>query len=133
MKWEKVKLGDYIDTLKGFAFKSAKYTMEGIPIVRASNFTKDSISYDNIKYYSKEDANEYIKYRLTPFDVLVQTVGSWQNNPASVVGKVVCVPTSFSGALLNQNIVKLSPLDNECLDNRFLFYRLKIMILNNII
>lgn len=125
MKWDKVKLGDYISTLKGFAFKSAKYTMNGIPIVRASNFTMDSISFDDIKYYSKEDAEKHNKYKLDAFDVLVQTVGSWQNNPASVVGKVISVPTSFIGALLNQNIVKLSPLDSESLDNRFLYYRLK--------
>lgn len=125
MKGKKVKLGDYIDTLKGFAFKSAKYTSNGTPIVRASNFTFESISYDDIRYYSNEDALQYNKYRLSPFDVLVQTVGSWQYNPASVVGKVVCVPTTFAGALLNQNIVKLSPMDNQSLDNRFLYYRLK--------
>lgn len=125
MSWDKVKLGNYVNTLKGFAFKSAKYTNKGVPIVRASNFTMDSISFDDIKYYPKEDEPEYKKYKLNAYDVLVQTVGSWQNNPASVVGKVIYVPSSFVGALLNQNIVKLSPSDNERLDNRFLYYRLK--------
>ncbi len=125
MNWDKVKLGNYVNTLKGFAFKSAKYTNDGVPIVRASNFTMHSISFDDIKYYSKEDALGYKKYRLNAYDVLVQTVGSWQNNPASVVGKVIYVPSSFVGALLNQNIVKLSPSDSERLDNRFLYYRLK--------
>lgn len=125
MNWETVRLGDYVNTLKGFAFKSAKYTTHGVPIVRASNFTTDAMSFDEIKYYSHETAAEYNKYRLAAFDVLVQTVGSWQNNPASVVGKVVCVPRSFCGALLNQNIVKLSSIDDELLDNRFLYYKLK--------
>lgn len=123
MSWERVRLGDVISTLKGFAFKSAHYTESGHPIVRASNFTMDSISDDDLKYYSHEDALQYEKYSLKKNDILIQTVGSWEYNPNSVVGKVVRVPGQLEGALLNQNIVKIIP--NSTIDNEFLFYRLK--------
>ena len=86
MSWQTVRLGDVISTLKGFAFKSSHYTESGHPIVRASNFTMDSISDDDLKYYSYEEALQYVKYSLKKSDVLIQTVGSWEYNPNSVVG-----------------------------------------------
>lgn len=123
MSWAKIRLGDVISTLKGFAFKRSHYVDVGYPIVRASNFTLDSISDDDLKYYSNKEAEQYKKYALQHNDILIQTVGSWEYNPNSVVGKVVCVPQKLEGALLNQNIVKIIP--NENVDNRFLYYRLK--------
>lgn len=123
MNWQTVRLGDVISTLKGFAFKSSHYTESGHPIVRASSFTMDSISDDDLKYYSYEEALQYKKYSLKKSDVLIQTVGSWEYNPNSVVGKVVRVPEQLEGALLNQNIVKIMP--NDAVDNIFLYYRMK--------
>ena len=123
MSWETVKLGDIITTLKGYAFKSGRYVEKGCPIVRASNFTMDSISTDDLKFYSYEEAKEYEKYKLYTNDILIQTVGSWEYNPNSVVGKVVHVPCDAEGALLNQNIVKIIP--KEMVDNIYLYYRLK--------
>ena len=125
MSWEAVQLGDVIQTLKGYAFKSSHYVESGVPIVRASNFTMDSISNDNLKFYTQDEAAQFKKYELTTNDVLIQTVGSWESNPASVVGKVVRVPQLLNGALLNQNIVKVFPADTNQLNLQYLFYRLK--------
>ena len=125
MSWEMVLLGDVIETLKGYAFKSGHYVESGVPIVRASNFTMDSISNDDLKFYTEDEATQFRKYELSTDDVLIQTVGSWESNPASVVGKVVRVPQMLDGALLNQNIVKVFPADKDQLDLQYLFYRLK--------
>ena len=125
MSWEAVQLGDVIQTLKGYAFKSSHYVESGVPIVRASNFTMDSISNDDLKFYTQDEAAQFKKYELTTNDVLIQTVGSWESNPASVVGKVVRVPQLLNGALLNQNIVKVFPADTNQLNLQYLFYRLK--------
>jgi type I restriction enzyme S subunit len=125
MSWEMVLLGDVIETLKGYAFKSGHYVESGVPIVRASNFTMDSISNDDLKFYTEDEAIQFRKYELSTDDVLIQTVGSWESNPASVVGKVVRVPQLLDGALLNQNIVKVFPADKDQLDLQYLFYRLK--------
>lgn len=123
MKWEKVRLGKFITPKKGFAFKSSKYVASGVPIVRVSNFTNDSISNDDLKYYPLEEKVNFGEFELCEKDVIIQTVGSWQNNPASVVGKVVRVPYYLDGALLNQNAVKLIPKNS--IDKNYLFYRLK--------
>ena len=122
-EWEKVELGSIMETLKGNAFKSSEYTSSGVPIVRVSDFTDNSISTNEIMYYTEENAKKHPNYVLKHWDILIQTVGSWQHNPASIVGKVVKVPKELDGSLLNQNIVKIIP--SSIVNNKFLYYRLK--------
>ena len=122
-EWKKVKLGDCITTKKGFAFKSALYTSRGVPVVRVSDFTLNSITDKDLVYYPVSEYDKYKDYVLAEKDILIQTVGSWQYNPNSVVGKVVRVPYYHQGSLLNQNIVKIIP--NEGVDTNFLYYRIK--------
>lgn len=123
MSWDRVTVGELVSTKKGFAFKSDLYVESGVPIVRVSNFTLDSISDEDLKYYPERERVNYSDFVLREKDIIVQTVGSWQYNPASVVGKVVHVPYYLDGALLNQNAVKLIP--NERVDRDFLYYRLR--------
>ena len=74
-------------------------------------------------YYPVSEYDKYKDYVLAEKDILIQTVGSWQYNPNSVVGKVVRVPYYHQGSLLNQNIVKIIPI--EGVDTNFLYYRIK--------
>ena len=118
-----VQLGQFITTQKGYAFKSKWYSDDGHPIVKVSDFTSDSIDIKNLVLIPQEIANDYRKYELNTDDVIVQTVGSWPSNPASVVGKAIRVPKNASGALLNQNAVKIDA--GETLDKGFLYYLLR--------
>lgn len=118
-----VTIEEHITTLKGFAFKSAWYTETGFPIVKVSDFTQDSVSPEKVAYIPIESSSDFEKYKLEKGDVLIQTVGSWEHNPNSVVGKVVRIPEVLNDSLLNQNIVKIIP--KETLDKSFLFYLLK--------
>lgn len=117
-----VRLRDYIETIKGFAFKSEMYQDYGTPIIRVSDFTQNSISDESLIFIDKSLSINYEKYNLNEKDILIQTVGSWQNNPASVVGKVVNVPYNLNSSLLNQNAVKIIP---KSINKTFLFYLLK--------
>ncbi len=121
--WQRRKLGDLIETQKGFAFKSSWYRDTGRPIVKVSDFSDDSVNTRLLTRIPEDIAREYLRYELRTGDVVVQTVGSWPNNPRSVVGKCICVPRSAHRALLNQNAVRLAPLGD--LDGRFLYYSLR--------
>lgn len=118
-------LGDYVDTLKGFAFKSSWYTSDGVgnPIIKASNFGLETIEMGGFEKLSTDEVGRFEKYKVDPDDVLIQTVGSWPNNPQSVVGKVIRCQSAVAGFLLNQNIVKLIP--REKADKKYLYYLLK--------
>ena len=118
-----VTLGDYVSTQKGFAFKSKWFVDSGREVVKVSNFTEDSIRPTNLVKISNDLAELYSRYSLSTGDVVIQTVGSWPSNPASVVGKTIRVPKSVDKALLNQNAVKIIP--SEELHGGFLYYLLR--------
>lgn len=121
--WERKRLGDLVETQKGYAFKSGWYCDAGRPIVKVSDFTDNSVDSSALVCIPVSTAADYLKYELRTGDVVVQTVGSWPTNPASVVGKCVRIPTDAAGALLNQNAVKLTP--EVRFDRAFLFYLLR--------
>ena len=121
METKEVKLGDIVKYNKGYAFKSSEYTDEGVMVVRVTDFTLDSISDVDAVYLAPDD--RYDKFILKTNDILIQTVGSWENNPNSIVGKVVRVPNQCDSAYLNQNIVRIIP--NNDFNNTYLFYALK--------
>jgi len=118
-----IQLGDYISTLKGFAFKSQWYEKDGHPIVKVSDFTENSIVTSKLVKIPFEVAEKYKKYALKTNDIVIQTVGSWPSNPASVVGKTIKVPFQAHGSLLNQNAVIIYPDEN--IVQSYLYYVLK--------
>jgi type I restriction enzyme, S subunit len=121
--WTPSRLGNLIKTQKGFAFKSSWFGLQGRPVVKVSNFTADSVSCESLVFLADDVAAEHEKYALCNGDVLIQTVGSWPNNPASVVGKVVRVPKRLKGAFLNQKAVRIIP--GPLMNETFLFYLLR--------
>ncbi|MCX7550275.1 restriction endonuclease subunit S [Xanthomarina sp. F2636L] len=130
--WEVKVLGDFVNHQKGFAFKSKWYQDHGELVVRVSDTTHNSINVESCNKISTELASKHIAYSLDTDDVIIATVGSWPPNYSSVVGKVVRVPKTAEGGLLNQNAVRLKMnIDNEqhqgllyCTlkNNRFLNY-----------
>ena len=122
-EWETSRLGDCVTHQKGFTFKSADYRPSGHPIVRVSNFTDRSIDMAECSHLDHDAVQQYEAYKLRHRDAVIATVGSWPTNPASVVGKTICVPEKAEAALLNQNAVRLRTKAD--LDQRFLFYLLK--------
>ena len=74
MNWDKCKLGSCITTLKGYAFKSSTYQRDGIPVVRVSDFTDNSISDASLVYLSPYEAEKHIRYELSKGDIIIQTV-----------------------------------------------------------
>jgi len=124
-EWPVMQLGDLIRHKKGFAFKSSDYRPSGVPVIRVSNFTEDSISSADLKFVSLEVAGKNGDVALAVNDIVVATVGSWPNNPASVVGRTVSVPLWANGSLMNQNSVILRAKSGELADQRFIYYQMK--------
>jgi type I restriction enzyme S subunit len=123
--WEVKKVEDLVTHKKGFAFKSVWFTDAGKRIVKVSDFTGNSIDISKSLFIDKERAMEFRDFELVYQDLVIATVGSWPNNPASIVGKVVKVPKSAEGSLLNQNAVILRVKNRKQIDQLFLFYRLR--------
>lgn len=111
--WEVLKLGDLISHKKGKAFKSGDYQENGIAIVRVSDLTNSSVSYNSCYFLDPNREDEFEDYKLNFNDIIITSVGSWASNPDSVVGKVVKVPYYGQDSLLNQNMVRLRANNNK--------------------
>jgi type I restriction enzyme, S subunit len=122
-EWKRVRLGEIMNHKKGFAFKSHDFQITGHPIVKVTNFTADSIDMNGCFFMDIKHVTKYKDYQIFCGDVIIATVGSWKNNPNSIVGKVVRVPKIANEALLNQNSVRLRVKEDFSQD--FIFYRLK--------
>ena len=116
-EWNNVKLGEYIDVLSGFAFKSKDFSDSGIPVIKIKNVSPPCITLDDLSYVPEDVAFQNLKYILKKGDVLIAMTGSHINQIASVVGRVgrvryddVTVLNQRVGKIINKND-KYSNLD----------------------
>jgi type I restriction enzyme, S subunit len=128
-EWKAYRLGDLIEYKKGFGFKSSLYTNTGALIVRVSDMTDSSIDITACVKIKSEEANKLKEYALQTNDIIIATVGSWADNPKSIVGKVIKVPIQANQALLNQNAVRLRAVDG--FSQAYLFYKLRDSAFSN--
>jgi type I restriction enzyme, S subunit len=122
-EWQTCTLGSLIKHKKGLAFKSKDYQDSGVPVIRVSNFSDNTVSKNDLKFVPESVAAESKDVELTPCDIVVATVGSWPNNPASVVGRAISIPSWAKGALMNQNAVILRAKSGDIHDQRFIYYQ----------
>jgi len=122
-EWKEFKLGENISYKKGFAFKSSLYQETGRLIIRVSDTTMDSVNTESCLRINEDIAKQYLDYELKKDDIVIMTVGSWPENPSSVVGKVIRIPNYAEGALLNQNAVRIK--SKGLINQHFLYYNLK--------
>jgi len=120
--WNPIKLKYILNYTKGFAFKSDTFTDSGIPIVKASNIKKSSITFPNV-FMEKSLSEEFEKVKLKTDDIVISTVGSQFYIKESAVGQLALVPKKLDGSLLNQNTV-LFRKKTEDINTEYLFYLL---------
>ena len=119
---EELTIGQLATFQKGFAFKSSDYKNRGIRVIKVSNLNQQRFDDASCAFIDESIAKEYMRYELLANDIVISTVGSWINNPDSVVGKVASIPSSVAGSLLNQNAVRLRA--NHKVLQKYLYYAL---------
>ncbi len=122
-EWKKVKLGDYIDVLSGFAYKSKDFSDSGVPVIKIKNVSPPRITLEDLSYVPEAIAYQNPRYILKKGDVLIAMTGSHINQIASVVGRVGRVRYD-NITVLNQRVGKIVNKDESlsCLD--FIYYYL---------
>ena len=123
MNYKEELLGDYINILSGFAFKTKDFVDKGIPIIKIKNISPPCVTLDDLTYVSNEVAEKQKKFILSYDDVLIAMTGSHINQWASVVGRVARVKYSDK-TLLNQRVGKITIKDNAEADINYIYYYL---------
>lgn len=78
-EWSEATLGDEIELLSGFPFKSAHYTEQkkDIRLLRGDNIVQGSLRWEDVKRWPVSDATEYDRYRLGAGDVVLAMDRPW--------------------------------------------------------
>ena len=123
MTYKMEKLGDHIDIVSGYAFKSKDFVESGVPVVKIKNVTPPSVTLKDLSYVSEELSESVPKFVLKYDDVLIALTGSHINQMASVVGRVARVKY-HDKTVMNQRVGKIvSKDDNDC-DINYVYYYL---------
>lgn len=116
--WKSTTLGEEIDLLVGFAFKSAQYTdsHEDIHLLRGDNIVQGSLRWDDVKKWPANDAAAYERYQLCEGDVVLAMDRPWVKAGL----KRATIAADDLPCLLVQRTACLRSQAN--LDNRFLMH-----------
>lgn len=121
MIYKEEVLGNYINILSGFAFKTKDFVDVGIPIIKIKNICPPYVSLEDLTYVSKETGEKQKKFMLSYDDVLIAMTGSHINQWASVVGRVARVKYTEK-TLLNQRVGKITIKENADADLDYIYY-----------
>lgn len=121
MIYKEEVLGNYINILSGFAFKTKDFVDVGIPIIKIKNICPPYVSLEDLTYVSKETGEKQKKFMLSYDDVLIAMTGSHINQWASVVGRVARVKYTEK-TLLNQRVGKITVKGNADADLDYIYY-----------
>lgn len=120
--WEIGEIGNFINVRGGFAFKSQRYTNNGIRLVQIANVWKDSLSWDNITYVSEEDAKTNSSFLLKQGDIVMAMTRPIIQSLEAV--KVAVVNEHDIPCILNQRVCKFEIRNS--IDNIWLYQFLRL-------
>jgi len=112
-KWPMVELGEVVEILNGYAFKSEKYVNKGIRVIRITNVQKGKIVDDDPKFYPSESTKEINKFLLSKNDLLISLTGN--------VGRVGLLQSDLLPAGLNQRVGCIRLIDDKQISINYLF------------
>jgi len=77
--WVETTLGNEIDLLTGFAFKSNGYVThkESVPLIRGDNVIQGKLRWDGVKLWPKDKISDYQKYQLAENDIVLAMDRTW--------------------------------------------------------
>lgn len=123
-KWKEVIIGDHIDLISGFAFKSADFLTEqvegSLPVIKIKNVANGDVNLKDVVYHKFNKNLD--KFLLKEGDVLIAMTGNHPQAETQVVGDVSRYKLKEK-SLLNQRVGKLIIKDDTNLD--FIYYLFK--------
>ncbi len=114
--WKYCKLSEVCKFFSGFAFKSNKFTEEGMPIIRISDIQNNKIDDSNVVYFNPKDYQQDLsRYIIYPGEILIAMSGG-------TTGKIGKNETKKQ-FYLNQRVGAFRE-NKEILNHDFLYYYL---------
>ncbi|MCW5625838.1 MAG: restriction endonuclease subunit S [Burkholderiales bacterium] len=112
--WPVAELGDHIDLLTGFAFKSDEFVSEGdaTRLCRGANVLPQCIDWSDVRYWPNDRVSEFGRFRLADGDIVLAMDRPW----ISTGLKVARIGPADLPALLVQRVARIRPLEKLILE-----------------
>jgi type I restriction enzyme S subunit len=114
-------LADSIQLKGGFAFKSADYVSDGIPLIRIGEVNRGRVTPGCACFLPRGYTTSHSRFVIRPGDMLMSLTGTTGKDD---YGNVIILDSTFDQYLLNQRVALLQP-DSKLLDKHYLFYLLR--------
>lgn len=105
--WEEQTLSEHLTVLGGYAFKSEKFSEEGIPVLRIGNINAGFFRPVNLVYWEDDDALN--RYKMYPGDLVMSLTGTVGKDD---YGNVCILGNDYDVYYLNQRNAKLELQDS---------------------
>ncbi len=105
---------DIVDGPFGSNLKASEYVEEGIPIARLQNVDRNIFIHKNIKYITREKAEELSRHTFNPGDILITKLGD-------PLGEACIAPSIIEHGVIVADIVRVRPA-NKKVDRHYLTY-----------
>ncbi|KAB7674901.1 restriction endonuclease subunit S [Plesiomonas shigelloides] len=78
-RWVETTIGNQVDFLAGFAFKSTQYTesKDGIRLIRGDNIVQGQLRWDGVKYLPRASAENYSQFYFEENDIVLAMDRPW--------------------------------------------------------
>lgn len=123
-EWKEYKLGDCVEVVNGFAFKSSNFISKKIgntlPVIKIKNVANGDVNLSGVQYHKYDDRLE--NFIVNKGDVLLSLTGNHPQVMTQVVGEASRYKLT-EAALINQRVAKIKP--KALIDNDYLYYFLK--------
>ena len=110
---ESEPLSNHIKIAGGFAFKSADYVSNGIPVIRISDFSDERIILESVKFY--KESEQLKKYELKNGDIIIALTGG-------TIAKLGIVQKGIGKLYLNQRVGKFEILNPAIFENEYVYW-----------
>ena len=123
-EWKEYKLGDVVDVINGYAFKSSNFIdspeTDALPVIKIKNVANGDVHLNDVQYHAYDSSLK--KFVIEKGDILIALTGNHPEVMTQVVGEVSLYKLNEK-ALLNQRVAKIQA--KEGLSENYLYYFLK--------
>lgn len=106
-------LSNHLKIIGGYAFKTAEYKNQGIPIIRISDFNNEQIVLKDVVYY--QESKELDKYQLVEGDIIIALTGG-------TIAKLAIVQNGLGKIYLNQRVGKFQALKPDEFEVEYIYW-----------
>jgi type I restriction enzyme S subunit len=125
-EWKEILLGDVIEIINGFAFKSSNFLEakidNSLPVIKIKNVANGDVHLNGCQFHAFNKTLD--KFVIEKGDVLIALTGNHPEVMTQVVGEASRYKLN-DRAFLNQRVAKVLPKENKKVSNDFLYYFLK--------